>query len=294
MKRQNWSAILLILASIAVFCGYEALSYLRTDTQAPKIQLEGQIPEVSVQDPRSALLQGVTATDDVDGDVTDSLVVERVNLLGSDGHLMVHYAAFDNAGNVAKIQREARYTDYESPRFTLNGPLLYPAGSTFDVLNTVGAEDIIDGDIQHRVRAVSQEEESIASTGTHNVQFQVTNSLGETVTQVLPVEVYNDSMYEAELTLTDYLVYLEKGEEFDPEDYLDTFWLHGEDTVLKYGLPEDYSLKISGTVHTRIPGTYSVKYRVTFTEVNERDPEEVWKYIGYSKLIVVVEGKLNG
>lgn len=294
MKRQNWYAVLLILCCVAVFCGYEVLSHYQTDTKAPEIHLEEAIPEISVHDPRSVLLQGITAADDVDGDVTDSLVVESVSLQDADGNLMVKYVAFDAAGNVTKVQRKARYTDYESPRLTLSGPLLYPMGTSFDVLSNVGATDVIDGDIQHRVRATSQEEESIANYGTHNIKFQVTNSLGHTVSQILPVEVYKAEMYEAELTLTDYLVYLQKGEEFDPEDYLDTFYLMGDEVSLKYGLPEDYSVKVTGTVHTRIPGTYSVKYRVTYTEYDERDPERTWKYVGYSKLIVVVEGKLNG
>lgn len=294
MKRQNWSAVLLILMCIAVFCGYKVLVFFRADTVAPEIHMEDVVLEISVQDPRSALIQGVTATDDVSGDVTDSIVVEGISLLDADGSLMVKYAAFDAAGNVTKAQREARYTDYESPRFTLTGPLLYASGSSFDVLSNVGATDVIEGDIQHRVRAVSQEEESIAGYGTHNVKFQVTNSLGHTVSQIFPVEVYNADMYEAQLSLTDYLVYLQKGEDFDPEDYLDTFTLMGDEVSLKYGLPEDYSVKITGNVHTRVPGTYSVKYRVTYTEYDERDPERTWKYVGYSKLIVVVEGKLNG
>ena len=294
MKRQNWTAVLLILACIAVFCGYQVLDYYRTDAEPPVIELEEEIPEISVADPTSALIQGVTAWDEQDGDVTASVVVESVTLLDSDGRLQVKYAAFDSAGNVAKAQREAKYTDYESPRFTMSGPLLYPSGSSFDVLSTVGATDVIDGDIQHRVRAVSQDEYSIANVGTHNVKFQVTNSLGETITQVFPVEVYNSSLYEADLTLTDYLVYLDKGEDFDPEDYLDTFSVLGEDVNLKYGLPEEYTLKTTGTVHTKIPGTYTVKYRVTYMEYDEKYPERDRKYVGYSKLIVVVEGKLNG
>lgn len=294
MKRYNLAIVLLILACVAVFCGYEALSYFLTDTTPPVIAMDEQIPELSVSDDRSLLLQGVTAMDEEDGDVTSSLVVEGVSLQDGEGTLLVKYAAFDSAGNVAKSQRKARYTDYEPPRFTLTGPLLYPAGSSFDVLGNVGATDLIDGDIQHRVRATSQDEESIASTGTHTVKFQVTNSLGHTVSQTFPVEVYNAGMYEAELTLTDYLVYLDKGEEFEPEEYLDQFYLMGDEVNLKYGLPEDYSLKVTGNVHTRIPGVYSVKYRVTYTEYDERDPERTWKYVGYSKLIVVVEGKLNG
>ena len=45
----------------------------------------------------------------MDGDVTASLVVERVNLTDSDGSISVSYAAFDSAGNVAKVKRRQIY-----------------------------------------------------------------------------------------------------------------------------------------------------------------------------------------
>ena len=38
------------------------------------------------------------------------------------------------------------------------------------------------------------------------------------------------------------------------------------------------------------PGVYTVEYRVTFTDRDEKNPDFDRKYTGYSKLIVVVEG----
>ena len=181
MKKRNWLLLLLIVLCLAAFFGYRKLDQLRTDTRAPQIHIDEQPLEVSVRDDKSALLAGVTASDNVDGDVTASLVVERVTLTDSDGSISVSYAAFDSAGNVAKAKREGRYTDYERPRFTLNAPLVYTVDHSFDVLSNVGAVDAIDGDIQHRVRATTKGTSSIMALGSHMVQFQVTNSLGDTV-----------------------------------------------------------------------------------------------------------------
>ena len=112
MKRGfNIILILLIAACVAALFGYRMLDDLRTDTQPPEILLDGNIPELSVFDSRDALLQGITARDKKDGDVTDLLVVEHVSLLNAEGDIMVSYAAFDRSGNVSKAQREARYTD---------------------------------------------------------------------------------------------------------------------------------------------------------------------------------------
>lgn len=282
--------LVLIVMCLAVLFIYRSMDRIQTDSQPPKINMDTQLLTVSVQDPKSALTQGVTATDDVDGDVTASLLVESISLLSSDGTVSVGYAAFDHAGNVAKAHREVRYSDYNSPRFTLNKPLIYTYGQSFDILSNIGAVDVIDGDIQHRIRATATEGASISTIGTHMVQFRVSNSLGDTVTLQFPVEVYTADTYNASLSLTDYLIYLPEGSSFDAEDYLDTFTVAGEKYSLESGLPRNFSLKTSGQVSTQTPGTYVVEYRVTYTDRNEASPDLNKEYTGYSKLIVVVEG----
>lgn len=290
MKIKNWLLLLLILVCAAVFVGYRQLDHIRTDTEAPEITVDAAQLQVSVQDPKSALLQGVTAVDKKDGSVTDSLVVESVRLASKDGTVEVVYAAFDSAGNVAKAERKVQYTDYVSPKFNLNRPLAYIQSVNFDILSAVEANDVFDGDIQHRVRATMLTESSIAALGTHYVQFQVTNSLGDTAELALPVEVYSSDLYNAGLTLTNYLVYLPMGSAFNPQKYLDTFTLLGEEISLENGLPADYELRTSGQVMTQMPGVYPVEFRLTYTDRHETNPDLDREYTGYSKLIVVVEG----
>ena len=289
-KKGNILLVLLIIACVAVFYGYRTLDMMRTDNDAPVIYMDAQIPEVSVKDPKSALLQGISAEDKQDGDVTSSLVVEKVEMTDSDGTLSVSFAAFDRSGNVAKEKREAKYTDYESPKFVMRAPLLFRNGANFDVLQIVEAMDVIDGDIQHRVRATSMTDKSIDELGVHDVQFQVTNSLGDTVSHVLPVEVYDPEPYDATLTLKNYLIYVEKGGAFSAPAYLESFFFRGDEIDLRGNLPYGYSLKTEGTVNTQVPGVYPVEYRVTYTIKHETDPQRDQKYTGYSKLIVVVEG----
>lgn len=290
MKIKNWILVLPILLCCAGFYGYRAMDALQTDREPPEIEILTEMPEFSVTDDKSALTQGLKATDDWDGDVTASIVVEHIHILNKDGTISVDYAAFDAAGNVAKITREAKYTDYVSPRFQLNEPLVYVHGISFDVLSTVGAVDTVDGDIQHRVRATMLDDSSISNIGIHQVQFQVTNSLGDTSTLILPVEVYDAQLYEGKLQLTDYLIYLPKGASFSPGSYLDSFTLLGENTSLKNGLPTDFSLKTKGTVVSDQPGVYPVEFRVTYTDRHETNPDLDREYTGYSKMIVIVEG----
>ncbi len=289
MKRRNWICLILIVGCLAVFFGYRSVTQLASDHVAPEIFMEESL-ELSVNDPQSVLLQGVTARDDRDGDVTDSLLVEKVKLVDKSGKMRVTYAAFDSAGNVAKAAREVQYTDYHSPRFSLSAPLLFTQYSSVDVLSLLTVEDLLDGDISHRARATLLDNTSINTPGTHDVEFRVTNSLGETVELVLPVEVRASGSYEAKLTLTEYLVYLNAGEAFQAKNYLKTFTRGTTETSLTAGLPQNYVLKTEGTVDTGTPGVYSVSYTVTYTKVNETNPSLNQSYSAVSKLIVVVEG----
>ena len=283
MKKLNWISLLLIILFVAALAGYRTVGRLRSDTKAPVITVDDQLLELSSGEPRSALLQGVSASDDTDGDVTDTLVVESVRLLRSDGTVTVTYAAFDAAGNVAKTSREVRFTDYESPRFSLSRPLLFTHNNSYDILSIIQAEDMLDGNISHRIRATVLDEVSDGYAGTHDVQFRVTNSLGDTVELVLPVEVYTPGIFEADLSLTEYLIYLKQGDSFNARSYLERFTLGRETTNLSSGIPEGMKLLVSGKVDTGVPGVYVVDYEVTGEQVNQ-------VYTAYSRLIVIVEG----
>lgn len=283
MKKLNWISLLLIILFVAALAGYRTVGRLRSDTKAPVITGDDQLLELSSGEPRSALLQGVSASDDTDGDVTDTLVVESVRLLRSDGTVTVTYAAFDAAGNVAKTSREVRFTDYESPRFSLSRPLLFTHNNSYDILSIIQAEDMLDGNISHRIRATVLDEVSDGYAGTHDVQFRVTNSLGDTVELVLPVEVYTPGIFEADLSLTEYLIYLKQGDSFNARSYLERFTLGRETTNLSNGIPEGMKLLVSGKVDTGVPGVYVVDYEVTGEQVNQ-------VYTAYSRLIVIVEG----
>lgn len=291
MKRTNWGPVIMIIVFLLAFFGYRYYDALRTDTDAPTITIDDtQVLQVSVQDPKSVLLQGVTAQDKQDGDISGKLVVESVQLIHKDGLIVVGYAVADSAGNVAKTSREVQYTDYESPKFSLSAPLIFRENSDFNIMSTVGASDVVDGDLQHRIRATSLTESAVVGVGTHPVHFQVTNSLGDTAELVLPVEILASNSYDATLTLTDYLIYLPKGETFQARSYLDCFTYRTEEVSLRAGLPEGFSLKLTGEVQTQVPGVYTVGYTVTYTIRHEINSELDQKIISYSKLIVVVEG----
>jgi hypothetical protein len=287
-KPGNLILLGLIVACLLVYKGYQRLDVLWTDREAPVITVTMPVVEASVKASDRALLQGITAADNKDGDVTSAMIVENVTLLDASGRAEVHYAAFDRSGNVAKAVREVQFTDYTRPKFTLNAPLLYVHGTGFDVLRELGVQDVVDGDLKHRIKATSLDGEPISTQGTHTVRFQVTNSLSDVVSVQLPVEVYASGTYNAKLTLTDYLVYLPKGSEFDAGSYLDGFIVGKDSVSLRDGNLQGYTAKISGQPDMQTPGVYAVDYRLNWQEQTTSAIRQ--EYVAYSRLIVIVEG----
>lgn len=282
MKKRHLMLFIVMVACLAALYGYRAYDSSVTDRKAPVITVEDGVLQISVHDPESALLQGITAKDDRDGDVTDSVIVESVGSITDDAVVTVTYAAFDKAGNVAKISRPVQYTDYISPRFTLDAPLAFAQGSGFDILDHVGAVDELEGDLTHRVKVTSLAETAISAPGVYDVQLQVANSLGDIARLMVQVEVYPSGTYNSKLTLTDYILYIQQGVSFDARDYLDTFTYAGTTADLSRGISR-YDLSVSGSVDTGTPGVYAVEYVISFTQGSQI-------YNGFSELIVVVEG----
>lgn len=287
MKKRTIYKIIAIILCLGIFIGYRLWDKLRTDTVAPEIHFDMELPEINLMGPREDMLQGITATDDRDGNVTDSLVVESIRMTSPEEKIAaITLAAFDRSGNVAKVEHEVICKDYHSPRFSLSEPLAFPNNSSMNVLRYITAEDVIDGDLTQNIRATMLTEESLGTIGFHRVEFRVSNSLGETARLELPVEVYEAGTYEADLYLTDYLIYLKQGDSFNARNYLKEFKLYSEEFSLSGGMPSDFDLEIHGRVDTDTPGIYTVSYTVTYS----RGVTAVRSFSGYSKLIVVVEG----
>ena len=280
---RKWTYLILTALCLVFFSGYLKMDSLAQDTVAPSIHIEETPLGIFIADPDSVLFQGITATDNIDGDVSNTLLVENITLSGDDGQATVTYAAFDSSGNVTKAKREIRYIDYEGPRIDLKQPLIFTENFTQDVLSLATAHDFKDGDISHWVRATALDGDNLNALGVHKVQFRVSNSLGDTLILELPVEVISAGKLQGQLELRDYIAYLKVGEPFDAMDYPLSYTLGNQTLMFKQKLPDNFQLHIDHNVDPRIPGLYEVLYTLIYTENG-------YSYTGYSKLFVVVEG----
>ena len=283
VKRINVLLLMILAVAFGLFAGYHLWVHNRLDTTGPVLTVEEGMLEISVKDRETALMQGIRAVDDRDGDVTASILVESIYGISEDHVTTVTYAAFDRAGNVTKIQRKIRFVDYQSPRFEAYGSLTFSGNTSFDLMDYVGAYDVLEGDIRRRVHAtLISDTKAVSAEGNHQVKLMVTNSLGDTAEVVIPVMVYSPEWYSADVMLTEYLIYLKQGDNFRAEDYLKTFLLRGDPINISRGVPTDIGVEIHNEVRTDVPGVYEVSY-ILSKNLNGAN------HSGIAKLIVIVE-----
>lgn len=101
------------IALMIVVClgltGVMAFLRLTEDRKAPEIHFQdNEITYVQGEDYEELLL-GVTATDNKDGDVTDSLVVESVYPNDDGNTATIVYVARDSSNNIAKANKIVKY-----------------------------------------------------------------------------------------------------------------------------------------------------------------------------------------
>lgn len=292
IRRLSRLLLVLTLVAFAVFSIYHRAG---VDSRGPQISVGEPLIEVSVNDGEEALLQGVTAKDSADGDVTASLSVENISTFYSDRKRLVTYVAFDSDNHVARVTREMRYTDYEPPKFVLNGPLIYLPGA---VNLKIEAEDCLDGNISSAIKLAQSELVTTDQPGTYNVIFQVANSAGDVSSLSAEVEILEGTVSGAPVfTLNRYIDYIPVGSSFDVYSYIDTVKINsreysvvpGEGNFNSEDIGEDEEIVIgsdmitvSGGVDTNTPGTYKVTYSMTL----DRGHSELVS--GHTTLYVVV------
>ena len=259
MKLLRGIIIGLFTALVALTGVSEWYARTRVDRTPHVISCEEGVLEVSVRADRSELLRGVTARDDRDGDLTDQIMVEHVSSLTGVDTARITYVVFDSSDNAATCSRTIRYTDYQKPRFRLTAPLRYYVGDTITLLDRLTAVDVIDGDLQEKIRLTAS---NLTNTlaGTYHVTVQVTNSLGDT--SVLPLTILVDSgsgYLTPEIRLTEYLLYLNAGSRFDPGAYIQSITDPGAENQ-NVGREK---AEIFSEVDPNTPGTYEVVYSYT-------------------------------
>lgn len=243
--------IALFIIAVILLCGVKFYYGQILDRVNPVISCESDTIEISVNDSEEALLAGITASDNRDGDLTDLVMVQGVGHLITNDTAKVSYVVFDSSSNMATLSRYVRYTDYQKPSFSLDGPLFLPTDpedAVDSVLNQLKASCVLDGDISQNIRITTHNIDD-STEGIYDATFQVTNSMGDTRSIQLKVVVDNYGYARELIRLTDYIIYLETDSSFEPADWIQN---------IRSGNISD--VQIESDVNTQVPGTYHVSY----------------------------------
>ncbi len=174
---------------VADSSGNAAVQVTRTvdvvDTTVPVITLTGANPQtVEVGSPYVEL--GATATDNYDGDISGSIVIDASGVDTSTlGSYSVTYDVTDSSGNAAvKVTRTVDVVDTTIPVISLVGanPQTIEVGSPYVELGAT-ATDNYDGDISGSI-VIDASGVDTSTLGSYVVTYDVTDSQGNPAVQV--------------------------------------------------------------------------------------------------------------
>lgn len=244
--------VIVFVFSLA-FTGWANVRYYNNlNTDYPTITNAVDLLEISTQDPPDALLQGLSAKDATDGDLTAQIMVASVSHFLEPGTVRVKYVVFDSHNNSATLSRLVHYTDYTAPVFSLEKAPVYTVGSSFDLIDHIRVEDCIDGDISDHIRVISNMVNNY-SVGNYPIVLEVSNSCGDTAQITLWV-TYESKESTAVVKLHRYVVYVQQGETFEPMQ-----WLANVTDRNATALDAE-KVEIQGNLDLNKPGCYQLVY----------------------------------
>ena len=289
MKRLRILSGLILLSAIALVGYIRVLNGRTNDNIAPTITMDQNEITINVQDDESVLLEGVTAQDNRDGDVTDSLTVDNISTFNRDGKRYVTIAAFDKSNNVGKATREITYKDYRPPHFDITEPMIFTVGSS-KFFNAITANDVLDGDVTGNIHFEDNTRLLTNEAGDYDVTIQVKNSAGDVASLPLTITIMDNSYNEKpRVALKHYVRYTKKNVKLNYKKLMDCVYIGNRKYELVKG--EEIEKETIGRDRIRInddgvnydkTGIYDVTYKLTVEQGEE-------KVTGTTKLIVVVE-----
>lgn len=255
MRIMRISVTVLFILTLIAFSVVFIFEKKNKDNTIPVITLENDFIEVKCDATDEDFLKGVTATDEKDGDLTSEVIVESVSRFIKPGICVVKYAVCDSNNHVAHATRKVKYTDYDSPKFTLEKSLCFSLYENINISSCIRAIDSIDGDISENIVVTSPDYTS-SSPGIFTLELTVSNKKGDTSNLLLPLIVEDRSLSAPTIKLKDYLIYVDKNQEIDFEDYLVEATNRNDKDLTS-------QVEIDDNVNFKESGTYMVHYFVT-------------------------------
>ena len=263
MIRLRRFAIFIFAIAVLVTAFFGIYRHMTADHQGPILKVDDEEMVCSVKDGDKELLDGVTARDDHDGDVTDRVMVENISNFTGDGKRIVTYVVADSSNHVSRATRTISYKDYAKPQFEVSTAPRFSMAeldSATDYAKFVKATDLIDGNITKNIKISSVDDyKENEYGGFRDVVFQVSNSAGDTST--LPITISYTETGAPVVNLSSYVVYLKKNARFNPGNYMASVEMgNTKYSVADFRETAKGTIDIKNNVNMKEPGVYSVEF----------------------------------
>lgn len=176
------------------------------DKEAPVITLLGDV-EMKLNIGQNFVDPGVTATDNLDGDLTASVVVTGSVDINTFGTYALIYQVSDRFGNLCEIQRNVTVGDFAAPIITLHGDsrIYVKVGEAY-VDPGYAVSDNVDGDLTSKITISGGVDTS--KMGRNTLTYTATDAAGNTSTATRSVYVYEKQAIANPVNPGDKVVYL--------------------------------------------------------------------------------------
>lgn len=231
---RKWLVALMVVLSIALGAAVVGIR-LMADTKGPEISFAGDKEKIYSSDMTDEeLLKGVTATDDKDGDVSNTLRVEGV-FTKDDGQIHVVYVAKDSSNNVTKRQFAMESDEKDDKK---------DKDKDSEDSEDENSEDTEgDGEASEEEQSLTPEEEA--------------EKREQAKIDALAPEA-------PKFYLTTYYLEIPKGTPVDKLSYVSDIQDDADETNTLYR-----QIQIEGDVDSNTPGTYELTYYVVDSNGNE-------------------------
>lgn len=258
MRYVRMALIVVFLLSLGVFGVSEIMEISSRDTTVPEITSDREVLEIPCEYTEEQLMEGLTASDEADGDLTSRIIAGSFSRFIDPGVSSITYVVFDSSDNAASLTRRVHFTDYHPPRFTLTEPLVYAEqeGSYTESMDRLGAWDLLDGDLEDWI-VQTDTDLNYQRAGSYTMTVEVTNSFGDTVSVGLPIHVVSAEQRSMEIQLTQPILYIQPGESLDPSSYVADVLDESGNSV------GTDSVSAESGVDTQTPGVYEIHYEVS-------------------------------
>lgn len=232
-----------------VLTALSVLTVILSDSKGPVITVEQRSITYVNGDDKTSLLDGVSAYDAVDGDVTVSLIVKDITVLNSGDTAKVTYAARDNNNNISEAYRIVTYVDSDENYSEPDDEAMFQEITEGEVTEAeVSAENTEAQATEEQAEEEPQEE------ATEEPQEEENPAEEEKPHENNSRENANDNKKPDDktpkITLKQKSVNINVGQTFNPSDYIKS-------------KENASSIAIDGAINVMAPGTYPLTFKVT-------------------------------